>query len=93
MLLNTTQKRPPHPTKKNGQNCHHYGQEPIFNKTVMLYSKDADGMANSIDPDQSTPDLGLHCLLRPICPISSKFNKNTCKANDMHRDNFHIDNS
>ena len=25
--------------------------------------KDADGMANSVDPD-----LGLHCLLRPDCP-------------------------
>ena len=26
---------------------------------------DADGIANSVDPDQ-TADLGLHCLLRPI---------------------------
>ena len=30
--------------------------------------KDADGMANSVDPDQTAFDLGLHCLLRPICP-------------------------
>ena len=37
--------------------------------------KDADGMANSVDPDQTASseankqsDLGLHCLLRPICP-------------------------
>ena len=43
---------------------------------------DADGMANSVDPDQSAqeqPDLHLHCLLkqsdqdlhclpRPVCP-------------------------
>ena len=29
---------------------------------------DADGMANSIDIDQTAPDLGLHCLSRPICP-------------------------
>ena len=47
---------------------------------------DADGMANSVDPDQTAPqgavwsgsalfaqveeqsDLGLHCLLRHICP-------------------------
>ena len=32
---------------------------------------DADGMANSVDPDQTAPletDLGLHCLPRPICP-------------------------
>ena len=27
---------------------------------------DADGMANSVDPDQTAPDLGLHCLLRPV---------------------------
>ena len=29
-------------------------------------------MANSIDPDKtlrsSASDLGLHCLLRPVCP-------------------------
>ena len=31
-------------------------------------------MENSVDPDQSAPivagaaDLGLHCLLMPICP-------------------------
>ena len=31
-----------------------------------LSPKDADGMANSVDPDRS--DLGLHCLLRPSCP-------------------------
>ena len=24
-------------------------------------------MANSVDPDQTAP-LGLHCLLRPVCP-------------------------
>ena len=38
---------------------------------------DADGMANSVDPDQTAPlgavleeqsDLGLHCLPRHICP-------------------------
>ena len=29
---------------------------------------DADGMANSVDPDQTAPqsDQGLHCLPRPI---------------------------
>ena len=27
---------------------------------------DADGMANSADPDQTA--LGLHCLPRHICP-------------------------
>ena len=34
--------------------------------------KDADEMANSVDPDKTAPKeqsyLGLHCLLRPICP-------------------------
>ena len=39
--------------------------------TWLLYhramrSKDADGMANSQDPDQQS-DLGLHCLPRPVC--------------------------
>ena len=33
--------------------------------------KDAEGIANSVDPDQTAPlgaDLGLHCLPRPVCP-------------------------
>ena len=30
-----------------------------------MHPKDADGMANSVDPDQM--DLGLHYLPRPIC--------------------------
>ena len=29
----------------------------------VLSPKYADGMANSVDPD-----LGLHCLPRPVCP-------------------------
>ena len=47
----------------------------------VMHPKDADGMANWVDPDQTahagavwsgadqtTPlVLGLHCLLRPIC--------------------------
>ena len=41
--------------------------------TVWLYHRvmnpnDADGMANSVDPDQTESDLGLHCLPRLICP-------------------------
>ena len=28
--------------------------------------KDAEGIANSVDPDQTAPDLGLHCLPRPL---------------------------
>ena len=40
--------------------------------TVSFYDrvmgpKDADGMANSVDPDQEQSDLGLHCLPRPFC--------------------------
>ena len=32
---------------------------------------DADRMTNSADPDQTSPhDLGLHSLLRPVCPIN-----------------------
>ena len=43
----------------------------------VFHPKDADGIANSEDPDQTAPrirllleqsDLGLHCLPRPICP-------------------------
>ena len=28
--------------------------------------KDTGGMAKSVDPDQTAPDLGLHCLPRPV---------------------------
>ena len=31
----------------------------------VMSPNDADGMANSVDPDQIAP-LGLHCLPRPI---------------------------
>ena len=33
----------------------------------VFCQKDANGKANSEDPDQNAP-LGLHCLPRPICP-------------------------
>ena len=34
-----------------------------------MHPKDAEGIANSIDPDQTAPrGLGLHCLPRPVCP-------------------------
>ena len=36
-----------------------------------MHLKDPDGMANSVDPDQS--DLGLLCLFRPICPYTQNF--------------------
>ena len=35
-------------------------------------ASNAAGMANCVDPDQTAPseqsDLGLHCLLKHICP-------------------------
>ena len=47
-----------------------------------MLSKDADGMANSVDPGQTAPfkeqsDLGLHCLLTtlsvPLLSVSALF--------------------
>ena len=37
--------------------------------------KDADRLANRVDPDQTAPckeqsGLDLHCLLKPICPYT-----------------------
>ena len=32
-----------------------------------MHPKDVDRMANSADPEEQS-DLGLHCLLRPVCP-------------------------
>ena len=32
-----------------------------------MHPKDADGMTNSVDPDQTAP-MDLHCLPRPACP-------------------------
>ena len=40
-----------------------------FEQSRVMRPKDADGMANSVDPDQTAPiDLGFHCLPRPVCP-------------------------
>ena len=33
---------------------------------IVMYPKDANGLANSVDPDQTA--LRLHCLIKPICP-------------------------
>ena len=42
--------------------------------------KDADGMANSVDPDRTAPeeqsDQGLHWLPRPISPITHRTLRN-----------------
>ena len=43
--------------------------------------KDAEGMAKSVDPDQTAEqsDLSLHCLLRPVClSIKNIFMIPTC---------------
>ena len=34
-------------------------QRPAF---IVMHLKDADGMANSVDPDKEQSDLSLHCL-------------------------------
>ena len=47
--------------------CHNCPKNrKVWCNIALMHPKDADGMANSVDPDQS--DLGLLCLLRPICP-------------------------
>ena len=33
-----------------------------------MHPKDAAGIANSVDPDQTARNLGLHYLPRHICP-------------------------
>ena len=35
----------------------------VWLNTAVVRPKDADGMANSVDPDQSAPDLGRACFL------------------------------
>ena len=38
------------------------------NNITIIISQDTNETANSIDPDQTAADLGLHCLFRPVCP-------------------------
>ena len=48
-----------------------------------MRSKDADRITNRVDIDQTAPsDLGLHCLLRPICPNISNYYGNTISGKD-----------
>ena len=35
---------------------------------MQLLLKILSGMANSVDLDQTAPDLGLHCLHKPFLP-------------------------
>ena len=55
-----------------------------------MHPKDADRMADSVDPDQTAPrhsDLGLYCLPRPAYPktedqYGSKYRYYTIYRND-----------
>ena len=44
-----------------------------FEQSGFMCPKNADRMANYVDPDQTAseqPDLDLYCLPRPVCPKS-----------------------
>ena len=43
-----------------------------------ILSIGANGIAYSDDPDQTDPDLGLHCLPRPSCPKTYGHYGKTC---------------
>ena len=53
-----------------------------------MHPRDANGMANIVDPDQTAPfkeqsDLGLHCLLRLLC-------HNTLNIYGIKRTNYRL---
>ena len=51
-------------------------------------------MANNVDPNQTSPDMGQHCLHNPLCPNTSvliiygNFQKKFCAA--IYLTNWHI---
>ena len=47
--------------------CNHSKVWTVWLYHTLMSPNDADGMANSVDPDEQS-DLGLHCLPRPVCP-------------------------
>ena len=59
-------------------------------QTGMANSVDSDQSAplgeNSVDPDQTAPlgavwsDLGLHCLIRSVCPKTYRTRAGVCKT-------------
>ena len=58
-------------TPENCCNYHKIGTVLFYYRVIG--PKDADGMANNVDPDQTAPreeqsDLGLHCLPRHVRP-------------------------
>ena len=59
-------------------NYHNFPKIEVWFYNAVKHLKDADCIANSVDPTQTAPfkeqsDLGLHCLLRPICPNTKEF--------------------
>ena len=46
--------------------CRNYRKIGTVSFYYSVISKDLDGMANRVDPDQNAPVL--HCLPRPVCP-------------------------
>ena len=49
-----------------------------------MHPKDAAGIANSVDLDQS--DLGLHCLPGPVCPKTEEHYGRSFHKNFLHSD-------
>ena len=66
-LLNTTVKIKKIWTSENFC-CNHpkIWTTRLYHRVMLL--KDADGIANSVNPDQEQSDLGLLYLPRPVCP-------------------------
>ena len=59
-----------HPTYLDTFTFYHYC--PKILNTSISFLKFVERVANSVDPDQTprsaASDLGLHCLLRSVCP-------------------------
>ena len=89
VILNTTQKRP---KKKKKTKLSSLGQEPIFNNTECT---------QKMQMEWQTVLILIRLLLIWVCTVCSDLSvlflqsltKILVKLNDMHRDNFHIDNS
>ena len=54
-----------------------YSSHCIWGHFGLTHLKDADGLANSVDSNRlllsDQPSVGLHSLLRPICPNTQNF--------------------
>ena len=67
--------------ENNYRNCQGNGAAWV-NKSVIS-PKYAGGMVDDVDPGKTSPlllkeqsDMGLHCLLSPICPSISSYHGN-----------------